>query len=221
MRLLPKPSSPVAGIARKGFAVLSAISLVVWLVDWIVSQECALNFWLVLGLGFAVVTLLLWGLSQRVAAPAVGGVTHYHHYAGPTTVHYGASEQVAIGELPQPLDTPFIGGATASERETVRLSDYVEWSSDEPPTIRNRRFRYAKIRGPILVAPRRIDFRSVAFGVADNDPETIFWVLAPGETKTGVALLDMCTFEDCETEHVCFVGTREDLDAFRRGVEQS
>jgi hypothetical protein len=197
-------------------AVLGTLSTVLWVWSVVTSKHHhPLNFWAVIVLAILAAAALVWGWQQRSASTPP--VTHHHHYSAPVTWGTETVQQSGFGQavVPQPAPIP------AAARTVVRLADLIEFPPDGPPVIRNRRFQNAILRGPILLAPHRVGFVRVSFGIANNDPETMLFELPVGVTKIAVAVLEDCLLEDCQTEHVAFIGTRDMLDQFRNEVQFS
>jgi hypothetical protein len=169
------------GIARKGIGVLSVVSLAFWAIDWAGSEHNRpLNFWLLLGLGLALVSAVLWGLEQRAKSRATSpGETHHHHYApyiaSGAVVSFGA---VPLGSSPVrsgPPDERVVEGSPDAYK-IVNVWDLLEEVPGQPLSIINRTLRYVELRGPALVGlAGSVQFIEVTFGILNRDVESILW----------------------------------------------
>ena len=178
------------------------------------------GFLLLIGVGLFVAKLLRKRESAEDSETATGQVHHHHYYTAPVSWNVASGES-ALGVSPTAPQREPVGPAeqVSGEREVVSLAEFVEFPPNAPPVIRNRVFRNALLRGPILLTLRNSTFVNVGFGIIEGDPESMFWPVQPAEKKMAVAVLENCILQDCVTEQVGFVGTREQLDEIRQKIE--
>lgn len=137
----------------------------------------------------------------------------HHHYNAPVTIVQGQQ-----GSLP-PTPRETVGPHVApTEKPIISLHEFVEFPNDGPPVIRNRTFRNSVLRGPIWLHGIRSSMTNTVLGVAEQDPWSILWPLEPGTLKIGIVVFENCVAENCVTEHVGLVGTREELEEIIRQV---
>jgi hypothetical protein len=191
--------------------VVGTISTAVWLYEIAKNDEHPINTWLVVILAVLLVSAVLWGYG-RARDHDAASVVHHHHYSAPATVMYGVQAGAPARESVGPPTPP------SGKKEVVKLADYVEYPPNSPPVIRNRDFRNVILRGPILLGVRSAQFVDVGFGIANNDPDTMFFVMGEDEVKIAVAAVDNCSFIACQTEQVALIGTREQINRFRQEI---
>jgi hypothetical protein len=195
------------------------------------------TFWLFVG-ALSIAGVMAWVAYQALKARdeskhSVGAGGTHHHYNAPVTFNVGAENSfVALGAptlvgkptprqaSPAEADEGVIGGSSF-DPPVIRLADYIEYDDPAemgPPVIRGRHFRNARLRGPLLISPWRCRFAGFRFGVQNDDPETVLWVVNFGAVKIGAVIVENCLFENCSTEHIGIAGTPEYLEDFRRAM---
>jgi hypothetical protein len=133
-------------------------------------------------------------------------------YQAPVTINTRSA-----GHGAPPLAQADTIGGTPDDWKDVRLWDYVELPTSGPAAIRNKRFRFAHVRGPLLIFPVGCSFISVSVGVSGDDLNSIVWRVEEGASaKMGVVLVERCSFENCSIQNIGFTGSKELLDDFLR-----
>jgi hypothetical protein len=211
---IPKPIRAAGGAlwdyALAIVSVLGFISLAVWLVEVFKEGRHPFNFWAVLTLAILFVAALAWGAHRPRGSNAVQNI---HNYGPGSTVNFGTSASAIASDRGQP-----IGGPSADRMELVSLYDYVEHPHHGPPVIRDRHFRYAILRGPIVIAieGEAVAFRNTRFSFEGDDPWAMLFPIPLG-WRVGVVAMDNCVVENCVTENVGLAG---DLDSLKEFVRQ-
>jgi hypothetical protein len=119
----------------------------------------------------------------------------------------------------QDKDARVIGGDNPDSLVPVKLADYVEdFSKDVFPVIRQRHFRNAILKGPMVIRLDHCRLVGVTFQHAVDDPETLWYEIIPKKWVYPIAVVEYCIFENCKTEYVGLAWTRNEWEAFTKEV---
>jgi hypothetical protein len=117
---------------------------------------------------------------------------------------------------PENFDQRTIEGSP-DDYAKVYVWELLEKVPGQPDSIINRTLRYVELCGPALLAVvPGSTFDAVAFGMLDNDFESILWTPGSARSVLGPVVLQNTQLENCRTESIAFTGSPNVVNQLRQ-----